>query len=896
MKKYFKFNYILKLICIIIVFSLGLFKFSSAVYATDMYVLMNPYHNDATNWGIKMQYMRPNALGNLVAFRPAVYQRIDDGAVSYDNQFQPRAGDAITWHTACVDPTDAADTVPTTYRMDGGVQVYDTVINAGCNYSTKNFKYAGCYHLSSGVNYASSWNVSATAQCPYYDNSWSWCAANGVVHWNKNYSAAWNENNMTCGASHCGGTNNCTYYNKTCSGTSCSHPSTSYSTMCGNGAATGTLGVGNTTPASGAADPIAGTNYCGGSSKYCSPPPPTFNLTTGCSSAKSFVKVDRTNNNQYSDGNYDIIYRKQGAASWTSLCSPTDPQTILNLTDNSTYEVGYRGHTTSGRNGPTNFRYANIDTPADCSLNTLNVSVFKDTATVDGVKQGIEPVFTTAIFKVKVDSGVWVNTASGTHAFTSLSDGAHTVTIDPSTIPSGWAVSTVVPITSTFPPTPQTVYIGLKQVAPSYSISGKVFLDTNKNGKSDEGAGSGCTTCSTGLLSTITYTGPSSGGVDVDASGNYSFTGLAAGTYIITYNGPIPNPYFITYTSSTQVTVGNPASPYCTFAPGYSGSGNCDATNLGSATNVDFGISNSTAWTQCVGGDCLFKNHNFVPNTAGVPNSCGGVTDYASINQTSSGTLPQKSDKGLIIVNPNTFTFCPSSACLALGSVSPTWIIGLDANYTYDGNKFTSFGNISSVYAQNPTPVVLNSDGSYDAAAAVFDSSNNLTLQTTGDLALDSASQFMTTLLPSIIGANANKHVVVLVSGNLTINNNIIIPAANNSNSTLLFAVSGTINLSKDVSRIDGWYSSDHEFIVESKDINGNGGNCSDGSGPDDTLDVQGALTAGALGSNGNIVNKRDLCANSNCPTLRVTQRLDFILNAPVKLSKTDNIWKENTH
>lgn len=76
---------------------------------------------------------------------------------------------------------------------------------------------------------------------------------------------------------------------------------------------------------------------------------------------------------------------------------------------------------------------------------------------------------------------------------------------------------------------------------PTYTISGNLYLDANRNGIKDAegsfGAGTGITLSGGASLTTMT-----------DASGNYNFSGLYAGTYTVTLTIPAG------YKSTTQVS------------------------------------------------------------------------------------------------------------------------------------------------------------------------------------------------------------------------------------------------------------------------------------------------------------------------------------------------------
>jgi hypothetical protein len=136
----------------------------------------------------------------------------------------------------------------------------------------------------------------------------------------------------------------------------------------------------------------------------------------------------------------------------------------------------------------------------------------------------------------------------------------------------------------------------------------------------------------------------------------------------------------------------------------------------------------------------------------------------------------------------------------------------------------------------------------------------------------------------------ASKDYVILVNGNLTINGSITVP----NSSTVTFSVKGDIIVgttvgvlsSSTATSIEGFYSTDRNFII-------NGINDCD-IGADRRLNIGGSIVTNAALLGGSLRNNRNLCAdNARFPSLQITERPDFILNAPQFIQSSQTIWRE---
>lgn len=139
------------------------------------------------------------------------------------------------------------------------------------------------------------------------------------------------------------------------------------------------------------------------------------------------------------------------------------------------------------------------------------------------------------------------------------------------------------------------------------------------------------------------------------------------------------------------------------------------------------------------------------------------------------------------------------------------------------------------------------------------------------------------TILSNNITLNANRHIILLVNGNITIDAQVTATAG--SGRLFIVAARGNITIKPDVgtitssstaTQLDGFYTAEGNITLESK------ANCTISS-PDERLNIGGALIANALypfSSNGigRIVNNRTLCADdANYPTLYIASRVDFL-------------------
>lgn len=123
---------------------------------------------------------------------------------------------------------------------------------------------------------------------------------------------------------------------------------------------------------------------------------------------------------------------------------------------------------------------------------------------------------------------------------------------------------------------------------------------------------------------------------------------------------------------------------------------------------------------------------------------------------------------------------------------------------------------------------------------------------------------------------------VFVINGNLTINSNRLTVAKDGT--SVLFVVSGNITVSDNVTNLEGIFSADGNFRVNSKT-----------PATDNQLEIQGSVIANSVKGVGKFDNQRDLGnrANITTPAVVIIYRPDLILNAPNLIRSTNYKFQE---
>ncbi len=250
--------------------------------------------------------------------------------------------------------------------------------------------------------------------------------------------------------------------------------------------------------------------------------------------------------------------------------------------------------------------------------------------------------------------------------------------------------------------------------------------------------------------------------------------------------------------------------------------------------------------------------------------TCGVDPTYASLAGT--GGYP-----GIIFAGSSDYSFCSDpGGCPERSSVTG-WVVGGSvyperyAPVDSGGRLKTSYEYISSrVLEAGITPVVITE---------LTSGLENGVYKVSGNLDTPSGTYTFT----------VDKDYLFLIEGDLNINGNIKVPVG----STATFVVRGNIIVNEGVGQLDynstttnieGLYSAGSRFV-----LNGTG-DCA----TERRLNMAGNLVINAGLSGGTFQNERDLCeGNSTCPVFSITERPDFILNAPELIKHSTYIWQE---
>lgn len=418
---------------------------------------------------------------------------------------------------------------------------------------------------------------------------------------------------------------------------------------------------------------------------------------------------------------------------------------------------------------------------------------------------------------------------------------------------------------------------------PTYSISGGVFIDSlapTAEKTSTEPYYNGNETIRIfGINGTPNP--PTTSYVSGVASG-YVIDGLYSGDYQIQYTPSPPTGYKTTWPSN-NISLGFPAYDVVVDNPGcninQSGGtltqsslkdASCDAT--GNIAGLNFGIDliGGEQWFQTVGGDLRKDNDltNVVPDT-GVCAGDVATQAYAAAAKTSATTI----DPGIVFTAQSSANLgAPAGAQNAKASTKG-WLALNNKFNPARGSVRTSYTYLHDVIAKGglPTPSVYSGACSGTAPNCTFNANFPASVYTADGLTIPAAVDYNFT---------GGRNYIFLVNGNLRIERNLIVPIG----STVFFSVKGDITVASGVTRIDGIYSADDNFTVDT------------GGG---ALNVNGSVIANAnhLTPGGTLINNRDLgggaSGNAFCPSIKFSFRPDFVLNLPATVKVPNYIIQE---
>lgn len=486
-----------------------------------------------------------------------------------------------------------------------------------------------------------------------------------------------------------------------------------------------------------------------------------------------------------------------------------------------------------------------------------------------------------------------VSNSSGNYTFTNLKSGTYRVTLN---IPAGYKASTYTLNCSNTTCIGGTTYNDITiasadadssfGITPLYSISGTVFADLNKNGiidGSDSPYSAGTSTIEVRTANSNPCTGAlvdnvGTNGVISTTTGLYD-TGinLAVGSYDICYTS-VPADY--------EPTVPTGSPPFRTVTVGTSCIAPAPAVCAsGSISNLNFGITNSWPWFQGKGAD--------MRDDTGFYDKISPSGAYAS--QTSTGGTAG------IIFSGNTLAYFYNGAASA-----NNWVVG-DSSYpelfSLGIKSRVTYPYLKSIAQANGIPILNLNDAAYCGASGIADCTLNSELpsgvvyEADGDLTLRAFTS------PS----SSAKNYVFLINGNLKINGAILI----RNGSTATFVAKNDITVDKNLGaglnstdcvipttagalstgcQIEGFFSAGANFNIEG---NGSPG-CLIGGTPDKRLNIGGVVVVNANRGGGAFSNQRDICQdNLTYPSVHITERIDFVLNAPDIIKIPSNTWQE---
>lgn len=552
-------------------------------------------------------------------------------------------------------------------------------------------------------------------------------------------------------------------------------------------------------------------------------------------------------------------YCRDGASS-CSACTGGASNTCGNIGSQTCQHDNTNGYTNCIWNGFSNngcFRNScspGFSCPGSGSCQTtIYIHVYTD-YNHDGIQNGGDSGIVVPVNLSTGGSGT--TDASGNAGWGGQTTGSKTISF---TVPVNYQVST--------PPNPYTFTLSTSNpnptitfgTTPLYAISGRVFQDNNKNQKYDTGEigyGSG----------TIHITGPTAvTDMTAAADGTWSTPPtLLSGTYTVSYASALTPGFKFTTPSTFAVTVGNPAgAPVCN--KGSSLDASCGGTNNGSVNGLDFGVTNNNPWNQSMCFDVRDDSGTYNDPIPAAP-SCGGVTGaYNAITNASCTT-----GAGII------FT-CDATPDFGLGSANANnWRAGGVATdqecFTNAGLNIirTSYDYLKTTMQQSGiTPLDMN-----QITVCGIGGIANCTLSSTlakgiyladGDLTLSPGSGTYT--FP--VDLNNPQGFIFLIHGNLTIQQNILVPAG----SVAAFSASGNIYIDKTVGQVitttsdstnntpnlEGLYSADANVVIQSY-TSGTTTCNADGTPLDRKLNIVGSVVTNAAKAGGALLNNRDLC------------------------------------
>lgn len=473
------------------------------------------------------------------------------------------------------------------------------------------------------------------------------------------------------------------------------------------------------------------------------------------------------------------------------------------------------------------------------------------------------------------------NPAIGNYNFEfSAPEGSYTINYD---MPPGYHATTTRPLSRIVPPDLAWVEFGIAPDQTTFysTISGNVFVDTNKNGVKDPGESN-----YTGAQPIAVTLYPMRAGVTITypvfTPGSYLIENVPAGNYQVKYSSTIPPGYQPTFPPSVA------GSPYydvlagsCIWSPA-GGNTTCDQ---GIYSDMNFGITNRIPWMQSYGLDMRFEKGFSNP----IPPSPDPGCKPSGVAYAMNSKNPEAATPGILLIGEN------ANPDFGFGQLSTTgWLVG---GTTYPEVFHSTTSELKTSYA-----FMLNNAKEQGVAITDLKTAPNGCPDPGNCNPSSLASGVYTIDGPlTITGANigGQNDYLFLINGDLTIKGTINVT----KQATATFSVAGNIIVDASVGRtgippftcdpgqdnqIEGLFSTDKNFIIQSS------ADCPNNIS-DKQLNIAGSIVVNAKRQGGTLNwNSRDLCDNDLIyPSLTIKARPDFLINAPAYIQRPNVIWQE---
>lgn len=542
-------------------------------------------------------------------------------------------------------------------------------------------------------------------------------------------------------------------------------------------------------------------------------------------------------------------------------------------------QVGAHSYYFYGNTGSSSWLINNSPQNVTCPSYTISGTVYMD-YDHDG-SGGTADVGTSGI-PVSLGGISTTTNSNGFYSFSNLAPGTYSVSI---TIPSG---DTAVGKTS------QSVTVGPNNITnfyitPLYTISGTIFNDINLNTKYD-------TTTETAFTngSQLTISGP----VNTTATasnGVYSTAqNLLSGTYTVSYNTtatPLPSGYRLTTPTSWQVVVGNPASNQSGYmcSTGASPDATCTNPNSGSIANLNFGLTNESAWGQGVCTDIRVDTgySQQIPSTA----SCGNTSGpYAIMNNNTCTTNPGVLFSGS--TNPN---YGQGTGASTSNYQVGNFLFPETYNDRIPNTSDTSYSFVTTTLQNVATPPTPLKDICPDLTNCVLSEATPGGVYTTSPS--DGPVSISVSNTDGTYQLGAANYTFV-IGNTLTFTSNLMTQTGYSTT----FSAAGDIHVAGSIGEtnwqslspdLEGFFSTDSNFDIDS--ANPVGQQClANGQPNEKKLNILGSVITNAAGKGGSIVNSREGCAQDlSCPTYTITSSPTMILHVSGALKPPYTLWQE---